>query len=81
MQARMDNQAIRDMIRRHKRWDVLFGILGLLALSVGILTLAALFVDMAVSGIPRLNADFFTSFPSGALRRRASCLPGWVRSW
>lgn len=79
MPARMDNQAIRDMIRRHKRWDVLFGLLGLLALSVGILTLAALFVDMAVSGIPRLNADFFTSFPS---RRsaQAGILSAWVGS-
>jgi phosphate transport system permease protein len=75
----MDNQAIRDMIRRHKRWDIMFGVLGLLALSVGILTLLALFVDMAVSGIPRLNADFFTSFPS---RRsaQAGILSAWVGS-
>ncbi len=79
MAVRMDNQAIRDMIRRHKRWDIMFGVLGLLALSVGILTLLALFVDMAVSGIPRLNADFFTSFPS---RRsaQAGILSAWVGS-
>lgn len=79
MDTRLDNQAIRDMIRRHKRWDVLFGLLGLLALSVGILTLIALFVDMAISGIPRLNTDFFTSFPS---RRpaQAGILSAWVGS-
>lgn len=79
MAVRMDNQAIRDMIRRHKRWDIMFGVLGLLALSVGILTLLALFIDMAVSGIPRLNADFFTSFPS---RRsaQAGILSAWVGS-
>ena len=79
MAVPMDNQAIRDMIRRHKRWDIMFGVLGLLALSVGILTLLALFVDMAVSGIPRLNADFFTSFPS---RRsaQAGILSAWVGS-
>lgn len=72
-------QALRALIRRHKRWDMLFGLLGLLALSVGILTLLALFVDMAVAGIPRLSADFFTEFPS----RRASqagILSAWVGS-
>ncbi|WP_284616623.1 phosphate ABC transporter permease PstA [Aquabacterium humicola] len=70
---------LRALIRRHKRWDILFGLVGLLALSVGILTLAALFVDMAVAGIPRLTADFFTEFPS----RRASqagILSAWVGS-
>jgi phosphate transport system permease protein len=70
---------LRGIIRRHKRWDMIFGLLGLLALSVGILTLAALFVDMAVAGIPRLNGDFFTSFPS---RRagQAGILSAWVGS-
>ncbi|NRF68114.1 phosphate ABC transporter permease PstA [Aquincola sp. S2] len=72
-------QELRAIIRRHKRWDILFGLLGLLALSIGILTLAALFVDMAVAGIPRLSAEFFTEFPS----RRASqagILSAWVGS-
>jgi phosphate transport system permease protein len=70
---------LRGIIRRHKRWDMIFGLLGLLALSVGILTLAALFVDMAAAGIPRLNGDFFTSFPS---RRagQAGILSAWVGS-
>jgi phosphate transport system permease protein len=70
---------LRALVRRHKRWDVIFGILGLLSLSVGILTLAALFVDMAVSGVPRLTGDFFTSFPS---RRagQAGILSAWVGS-
>jgi phosphate transport system permease protein len=70
---------LRALIRTHKRWDVFFGVLGLLALSVGILTLAALFVEMAVTGIPRLSADFFTSFPS---RRagQAGILSAWVGS-
>ena len=70
---------LRALIRQHKRWDLLFGILGLLALSVGILTLATLFINMAMDGIPRLNGDFFTSFPS----RRASqagILSAWVGS-
>ncbi|MFZ2652527.1 MAG: phosphate ABC transporter, permease protein PstA, partial [Burkholderiaceae bacterium] len=52
---------LRAMIRRHKRWDMLFGLLGLLAMMVGVMTLAALFTDMVVTGIPRLTGDFFTS--------------------
>ena len=37
-----DLVSLRAMIRQHKRWDMLFGVLGLAALSVGILTLVAL---------------------------------------
>jgi phosphate transport system permease protein len=72
-------EQLRGIIRRHKRWDMIFGLLGLMALAVGILTLVALFVDMAVSGIPRLSAEFFTSFPS---RRagQAGILSAWVGS-
>lgn len=72
-----DLQAIRAIIARAKRWDAFFGVLGLLALMIGVLTLATLFLDMATSGIGRLNADFFMNFPS----RRASSagiLSAWV---
>jgi phosphate transport system permease protein len=70
---------LRKIIRAHKRWDALFGVLGLLAMMVGVLTLAALFAQMAIDGIPRLTGDFFTEFPS----RRASqagILSAWVGS-
>jgi phosphate transport system permease protein len=72
-------QQMRDLIRKHKRLDALFGLLGLLALMVGVLTLAALFAGMAIDGIPRLTGDFFTSFPS---RRagQAGILSAWVGS-
>ena len=72
-----DLQAIRAIIARAKRWDAFFGVLGLLALMIGVLTLATLFLGMATSGIGRLNADFFMNFPS----RRASSagiLSAWV---
>jgi phosphate transport system permease protein len=74
-----DLASLRALIRRHKRWDMLFGVLGLAALSVGILTLVALFTDMALSGFGRLDADFFTNFPS---RRagQAGILSAWVGS-
>jgi phosphate transport system permease protein len=72
-----DLQAIRDLIARAKRWDAFFGVLGILALMVGVLTFVALFVDMAIQGLGRLDYDFFTSFPS---RRAANAgiLSAWV---
>jgi phosphate transport system permease protein len=76
----MDRKSeLRAVIRAHKRWDALFGVLGLLAMMVGVLTLAALFANMAIEGIPRLTADFFTSFPS---RRagQAGILSAWIGS-
>ncbi|MCQ9378702.1 phosphate ABC transporter permease PstA [Methyloversatilis sp. XJ19-49] len=72
-----DIQAIRAMITRHKRWDMMFGLLGLLALMIGVLTFTALFAEMAIKGAERLDYDFFTSFPS---RRAGSAgiLTAWV---
>jgi phosphate transport system permease protein len=74
-----DLGAIRALIASHKRWDMIFGLCGLLALMVGVLTFAALFVDMAIDGVPRLNLDFFINFPS---RRpaQAGILSAWVGS-
>lgn len=72
-----DIQAIRELIAKHKRWDLFFGLLGLLSLMVGVLTFTALFADMAIQGIPRLTPEFFLSFPS---RRpeAAGILSAWV---
>ncbi|WP_062195877.1 phosphate ABC transporter permease PstA [Caldimonas taiwanensis] len=74
-----DVARLRQIIERHKRWDLWFGVLGLGALMVAVLTLAALFTDMAVQGLSRLDLEFFGSFPS----RRASqagILSAWVGS-
>ncbi|MBA3772430.1 MAG: phosphate ABC transporter permease PstA [Ramlibacter sp.] len=70
---------LRGIIRSHKRWDVVFGVVGMAAMAVGILTLVALFVQMAIDGFPRLTSEFFTSFPS---RRagQAGILSAWVGS-
>ncbi len=70
---------IRKLIASHKRWDLIFRIVGLLALMVGVLTFAALFIQMAIDGLPRLSLDFFTNFPS---RRpdQAGILSAWVGS-
>lgn len=71
---------LRRIIKSHKRWDAIFGLLGLLAMSLAILTLIALFAQMVIDGAPRLSMDFFTSFPS---RRagQAGILSAWVGSF
>ncbi len=74
---RQDAAELRALIARHKRWDVVFGVVGLLCLAVGLLTFAALFVDMLVDGYARLRPEFFTEFPS---RRagQAGILSAWI---
>jgi phosphate transport system permease protein len=70
---------LKRQIAARKRYDVLFTIIGVIALMIGILTFAALFADMAIKGLPRLDLDFFTNFPS---RRpgQAGILSAWVGS-
>ncbi len=72
-------QEIRTLIAQHKRWDKVFLLIGVLALMIGVLTFVALFVEMALNGLPRLSWDFFTQFPS---RRpaQAGILSAWVGS-
>lgn len=72
-------QEIRQHVAKHKRWDLWFMLLGLVCMMVCLLTLAALFVDMAVKGLPRLSADFFLEFPSRRAER-AGILSAWVGS-
>ena len=72
-------QALRTMIVAHKRWDMMFGLLGILALMIALMTFTALFADMAINGLGRISWDFLTSFPS---RRAADAgiLSAWVGS-
>jgi phosphate transport system permease protein len=70
---------IQAAIARGKHRDMAFAVVGLLCLMIGLLTVAALFVDMAVRGLPRLSADFFTSFPSRRAES-AGILSAWVGS-
>ena len=74
-----DLGAIRSLIAKHKRWDTVFAVFGLVCLMIGVLTFVALFTEMAVNGASRLDWDFFTQYPS----RRASqagILSAWVGS-
>jgi phosphate transport system permease protein len=76
----MDDRAIREireLIARHKRWDLIFAAIGLLSLALAALTFAALAIDMATDGAPRLSLDFFTNFPSRH-PEKAGILSAWV---
>ncbi|MCL4744982.1 MAG: phosphate ABC transporter permease PstA [Burkholderiaceae bacterium] len=77
--ATEDLRRIRVVIARGRRWDLIFGVCGVLALMLGMLTFVTLFLDMAITGIPRLDAEFFTSFPSRHAER-AGILSAWVGS-
>lgn len=64
-------------IQRARQLELLFAGLGLLVLFVALGTLLALIVDLIVAGLPHIDRDFMTSFPS----RRASqagILSAWV---
>jgi phosphate transport system permease protein len=72
-------QEIRTIISRAKLWDSIFAIIGLLSMLVGLITLLALTLDLAIDGIPRLSWEFFTSFPSRH-PENAGVLSAWVGS-
>lgn len=72
-----DLVALRRGIRRRVLFDKLFSLFGWVCLAVGLLTLAALLVDLVVDGLPHLRWDFFTSFPSRKAER-AGILSAWV---
>lgn len=71
---------LRAIIKSHKRWDLMFGLVGILAIAIAILTLVAMFSQMVMEGAPRITAEFFTNFPS---RRagQAGILSAWVGSF
>jgi len=64
-------------IARRKSLDALFAIIGLLAMLVGLVTLLALLMDLALDGAGRLSWQFFTSYPS-RFASQAGILSAWV---
>jgi phosphate transport system permease protein len=70
-------EEIRALIGRHKRWDQIFAIVGLMSMMVGVVTLIALFIDLVIDGSGRLTWHFFTSFPSRH-PAEAGILSSWV---
>ncbi|HEU4345471.1 MAG TPA: phosphate ABC transporter permease PstA [Candidatus Binatia bacterium] len=64
---------------RRKILDGLFAAVGLLATFFGMITLAALIIDLTIDGSGRLSWRFFTSFPS-RFPGQAGILSAWVGS-
>ncbi|MBX3035068.1 MAG: phosphate ABC transporter permease PstA [Bdellovibrionaceae bacterium] len=71
---------MRANIRRRQWVDFAFGVAGLLSLLFALLTLLALIIDLAMTGVPRLSWEFFTNFPS-RFPERAGILSAWVGSF
>ncbi|MCI0487197.1 MAG: phosphate ABC transporter permease PstA [Blastocatellia bacterium] len=65
------------IIRRRKRQDFIFKIIGISCMLIGIVTLLALLIDLALDGLPRLTWHFLTSFPS-RFASQAGILSSWV---
>ena len=74
-----DPAVIRAMVQRHKRYDLIFAIVGVACLLIGLVTLLALIVDMAIKGVPRIDWGFFSNFPSRKAEN-AGILSAWVGS-
>ena len=77
--ADMTVAEIRALITKHKRWDLVFAMVGVFALMVGVLTFVALFAGMVMDGAHRLSWDFFANFPSRRAEN-AGILSAWVGS-
>ena len=67
-------------IRRRQRWDFIFAIAGLMSLMFALLTLLALIVDLAMTGVPRIDLAFFMNFPS-RFPAKAGIISAWVGSF
>jgi phosphate transport system permease protein len=69
--------ALRRDIAKRKRYDGIFAVVGLVATMVGIITLLALLIDLALDGTGRINGGFLTNFPS-RFPDKAGILSAWV---
>lgn len=72
-------QKLKANISRRKLWDYIFIIVAILSLLVSILTLIALILQLSITGIPRINWEFLTSFADPA-PEIAGILTAWVGS-
>ena len=73
------SQEFTALLKRRRRAEIVFLCLGIAATSVGLIALAALVLDLASTGLGRINAEFFTSFPSRRANQ-AGILSAWVGS-
>lgn len=76
--ARTDQMAL-DAVHSAERRDLVFAASGLVIMAVAMTLLLSLIGDLILRGLPRIDADFKTSFPS-RLPERAGILSAWVGS-
>ena len=76
---KLDAEQLRSLAARHRTKDMLFEAIGLLVMLVALLVLAALFAQLVMDGLARIDGSFFIEFPS---RRagQAGILSAWVGS-
>jgi phosphate transport system permease protein len=65
------------LVVKNRRADIVFALAGIIILFIAIGTLLALIIDLAIVGVPRIDYDFLTSFPSRRAAR-AGILTAWV---
>jgi len=70
-------EEMRRLIKRHKLNDYIFGVIGLLAMMIAVMTLVVLFTDLLIDGLGRFSYGFFSSFPSRK-PEAAGILSAWV---
>ena len=68
---------IRRLIAKAKRWDLVFSLLGLLALLIAVMVLVGLFMNLLWEGAPRISWEFFTNF-SSRRATNAGIAAAWV---
>lgn len=66
-------------LKRRKLVDFFFALAGLLALLIALVTLLLLIVDLAKTGVPRINMAFLSNFPS-RFPAQAGIISAWVGS-
>ncbi len=66
-----------NIINKRKREDLIFNVVGVVCTLIGVITLTALLVNLIMDGLPRLDWQFLTSFPS-RFAGRAGILSAWV---
>ncbi|MFP5519385.1 MAG: phosphate ABC transporter permease PstA [Bdellovibrionia bacterium] len=70
-------QDLQVNIQKRKRRDFIFAVMGLMSLLFALITLLALIIDLAMTGVPRISTEFFTNFPS-RIAANAGILSAWV---
>lgn len=68
---------IKANIRKRKFWDLALASFAVFLLFCALMTLLALILDLAVTGVPRISLAFMTEFPS-RFPERAGILSAWV---